>query len=83
MNQEPHWTILNLRKHDKKENLFHMLLLPCRYRIPSPTTSSVDLDDDGLDADDDSVESSSKRIKISKGATLFSWFSLHIYGDIN
>ena len=34
-------------------------------RIPSPTTSSVDLDDDGLDADNDSVESSSKMIKIS------------------
>ena len=37
----------------------------------SPATSTVELDVDDLDSDDDSVESSSKRMKTSKGTTLF------------
>lgn len=38
-------------------------------RVPSPNTSSVDLEADD-ESDGDSLESSSKRMKLSKGTTL-------------
>ena len=64
-------------------------LLTCCYchagRIPSPATSTIDLEVDDLEVDDcdDSVESSSKRMKTAKGIYHIVHGSVCIYGDIN